>query len=79
MSLHASVAATAVAAAVGTAVPMPMSVRAVEEADAIARVTGGFAYQQHRQNHTAEYGNEYPLHGTPLMSARHTLERGMAQ
>lgn len=76
MMLPASIS-PAVAAPVGAAITM--SVMAVEEGDAIARTAGGFAQKRNRQNDAPENGDEHPFHDTPLMSARPTFERGMAQ
>jgi len=72
MTIAASVTASVRAA-------IPMSVVTVEDAAAVAGTAGGFAQKHHRQNDAPENGDEHPFHDTPLMSARPTLERGMAQ
>lgn len=80
MSPAASVSSSvspAIPATVATAIPM--SVSAVEEGDAVTRAVGRSARHHDRQNHARENGNEHPVHDTPLMSVRPTLERGMAQ
>ncbi len=72
MTLSASIS-PAIAAAI------PVSIMAVENAAAISRTAAGFAEQPDGQGNAREDGNEHPFHDTPLMSARPTLERGMAQ
>lgn len=77
MSSPASVT-PAVAATV--AMPaIPMSVMTVEDAAAVAGTAGGFAQKRNGENHPRKDRDEHPFHDAPLMSARPTLERGMAQ
>ncbi len=74
--------AASVTPAVAASVAMPpiaMTVMTVEDAAAIAGTAGGFAQKPQRQNDARKNGKKYPVHDTPLMSARPTLERGMAQ